>query len=393
MISLKTKMMFAVIGMMGAAVTGGKLHSAKAAPDVAGVSVTTTSTPDGGIQPQSVVDSKGRGHLLYFKGDPAGGDLYYTQFTPGSSSHTPPIRVNSQPRSAGATGTVRTAQIALGKDDRVHVVWNGFGSKDANGYPVAYQAYARLNDTGTAFEPQRNLTTWAKGLDGGGSVAADKAGSVYVFWHAMANAKDESGRAVFVARSSDNGKTFARETQANPEPTGACACCGMKALVDSKGVVYVLYRTAGENVRRDTLLLVSRDRGMTFQAKRLDSWKIRACPMSTYALAENAGRVWAAWENESRIYYGSIDPATLAVSTPITLTGDRLKHPFLASGANGQALLAWTEGTGWQKGGALAWTVLTEANTPIQISKLAGAIPMWGLPTAYPTAKGFVVLH
>ena len=33
--------------------------------------------------------------------------------------------------------------------------------------------YTRLNDTGDAFEPQRNVIQKRVGLDGGGSVAAD----------------------------------------------------------------------------------------------------------------------------------------------------------------------------------------------------------------------------
>lgn len=381
-----------LIALMGLTGAGGMVGRAKAAPDGGTAAVSAAVTPEGGIQPQAAVDSRGRVHVLYFRGEPAGGDLYYTRLTPGSSE-TPPIRVNSEAHSAGAIGTVRAAQIVVGKDDRVHVVWNGLGPKNANGYPAAYQAYTRLNDAGTAFEPQRNLTTWAKGLDGGGSVAADKAGNVYVFWHAMANAKEEAGRAVFLARSSDNGKTFGRETQANPEPTGACACCGMKALADSKGNIYVLYRAAGENVNRDTLLLVSHDKGATFQQTRLDRWKINACPMSTYALAENVGQVWAAWETAGHVYYGSVDPTTLTVSTPRSVAGDKQKHPSLTSGANGQILLAWTEGTGWQQGGALAWTTLSNNKTPAGTSKLAKTIPVWGLPTAYPTADGFIVMH
>ena len=40
--------------------------------------------------------------------------------------------------------------------------------------------YTRLNDQGTAFEPQRNLMLRTFGLDGGGTVAADAAGNVYV---------------------------------------------------------------------------------------------------------------------------------------------------------------------------------------------------------------------
>ena len=33
-------------------------------------------TPDGGIQPQAVMDEQGVIHLVYFKGDPARGDLF-----------------------------------------------------------------------------------------------------------------------------------------------------------------------------------------------------------------------------------------------------------------------------------------------------------------------------
>ena len=44
--------------------------------------------------------------------------------------------------------------------------------------------FTRLNDSGTAFEPERNLIQKAYGLDGGGTLAADDQGHVYVFWHA-----------------------------------------------------------------------------------------------------------------------------------------------------------------------------------------------------------------
>jgi hypothetical protein len=96
--------------------------------------------------------------------------------------------------------------------------------------------YTRLNDVGTAFEPQRNLITAAVVLDGGGSVAADAAGNVYVFWHAPEpGKKGEGNRRVWVAASADEGKTFAAERAASTEPTGACGCCGLRAFADRKG--------------------------------------------------------------------------------------------------------------------------------------------------------------
>ena len=150
--------------------------------------------------------------------------------------------------------------------------------------------YTRLNDKGDAFEPQRNLIQNRPGLDGGGSVAADQEGNVYVAWHAPKDGKGESGRPVhghgpahlkerkghadhhvhdphaghgqahskeahghgeanryvWVARSNDDGHTFAPEIAANAKPTGVCACCGMRIFADAGGRVFILYRGATE---------------------------------------------------------------------------------------------------------------------------------------------------
>ena len=171
--------------------------------------VTLVKTPHGGIQPQSAVSPRsGTIHLIYFKGDPLAGDIFYVHKETGAQEFSKPMRVNSQAGSAIAAGTIRGAQIAVGKDERVHVAWNGSGKalpKAAGGAPMLY---ARLKEAGTAFEPQRSLITWAGGIDGGGSVAADQKGNVYVTWHAMAKAKSEAERAVYLARSRDHGKTF-----------------------------------------------------------------------------------------------------------------------------------------------------------------------------------------
>jgi hypothetical protein len=238
--------------------------------------VTPLRTPDGGIQPQAVMDARGVLHLVYFKGDPGGGDLFYIRRETGKESFSPPIRVNSQPGSAIAVGTIRGAQIALGKAGRVHVAWNGSGRAlpkgPGGGAPMLY---TRLNDAGTSFEPQRNLMQHTRDLDGGGSVAADSAGNVYVAWHAhTAAAQKEQGRRLWVARSTDDGKSFSREAPAFAQPTGACACCGARAFADSGGTVYVLYRSASTNVDRDMYLLVSRDRGDTFRGERIHPWKV-----------------------------------------------------------------------------------------------------------------------
>ena len=89
-------------------------------------------------------------------------------------------------------------------------------------------------------------------LDGGGSVAADQKGNVYVAWHAPEPGKTgEVNRRVWLAVSTDDGETFARERAVFEEATGACGCCGMRAFADGDGTVYLLYRSAKESVHRD----------------------------------------------------------------------------------------------------------------------------------------------
>ncbi len=248
--------------------------------------VTFIRTPGGGIHPQAAVDSHGVVHLIYFKGDPKKGDIFYVRQELGHETFSTPLQVNSEPGSVEIVGTMRGPQLAVGKKGRVHVVWNGRK-------PILY---ARLNDAGTAFEPERTLKTFRSSSDGD-TVAADKDGNVYVAWHALTpGATNEIGRAVYVTRSTDEGKTFQPEAPATSKPTGACGCCGLRAFADSAGAVYILFRAATENVNRNETLLVSPRPGSDFEIAYSHPWKATSCPMSSASLTEGKTGVFAAWE-------------------------------------------------------------------------------------------------
>src|SRR5213082_2870537 len=72
-----------------------------------GQQVKLIATPDDGIQPQAAVDSKGVVHLIYFKGDPKGGDIFYVRRAPGQQQFSKAIPVNTHPHTAMALGTIR----------------------------------------------------------------------------------------------------------------------------------------------------------------------------------------------------------------------------------------------------------------------------------------------
>jgi len=356
--------------------------------------VTLVRTPDGGIQPQAAADRQGVVHLIYYKGDARNGDIFYVRQQPDREEFSKPIRVNTRPGSATAAGTIGGAQLALGRNGRVHVAWNGHAPENGS-HMEAPMLYTRLNDAGTAFEPKRDVITFARGLDGGGSVAADDQGNVYVFWHAPkpGNTNGEAGRAVFVARSTDDGKTFAPEKPAISEPTGACGCCGMKAFADSEGNVFALYRAATEMVNRDETLLISRNRGSDFEIAYTHGWKLTACPMSSAFLSETKTGVLVAAETHGRVFFIRMDAKTGKASSPVS-PDVKAKHPVAVGNAAGEVLLAWTEGTGWGKGGAVAWQVYDGAGNPTSEKGRVEGVPTWSLVAALSKPDGsFVVIY
>ena len=357
-------------------------------------------TPDGGIQPQAVVDDRGTAHLIYYQGEAGGGDVFHVQRAAGAGDFSKPMRVNSQPGSAIAAGTIRGAQLAVGRNGRVHVVWNGgkgAAKVSVGGKDVTPLLYTRWNDAGTAFEAERNIITYAGGLDGGSSVAADAQGNVYVTWHGSApdNQDKEAGRAVFVARSTDEGKTFSREKAATPTKTGACGCCGMRAFADSQGAVYILYRAATDMMGRGETLLISPKPGADFAVAYSHPWKAMMCPMSSATLTESKSGVLAAWETGDNVFFASVDPKTMQVTRPTSpLAGLKRKHPVAVANTKGETLLVWTEGTGWAKGGSVAWQLFDAAGAATGEKGRAPGVPVWSLPTAWARPDGsFVIVY
>lgn len=370
-----------------------------AAQLIASDPVSLVRVPDGGIQPQMATDDAGTVHLLYFKGEASAGDLYYTRRSREDLHFRAPIRVNRRPASAIAMGTIRGGQLAVGERGRVHVAWNGLPPEGGD-HRQAPMLYTRLEASGTAFEPERDVITKARGLDGGGSVAADTRGNVYVVWHApppgSGSEANETDRTVWVAHSRDGGTTFAPERQALNDATGACGCCGLKAFADRRGNLHIAYRGASETGNRDQLLLVSMKHGIDSRIEFRHPWKVTACPMSSASFFQSSDSVLAAWETEGGVYWLSLgsdfSPATKPLSPPGAEPGR--KHPVIASNTRGEVLLAWTEGTGWAKGGEIAWQAFDRAGKPAAIRGRAGELPVWSFAATFVTADDhFVIVY
>ncbi len=353
--------------------------------------VAVVALPTGGIQPQAAVDGNGVIHVVYFTGKPAGGDLYYMKLRADGSGASGPVRVNSIAGSALATGSVRGAQMALGRNGRIHVAWHG-AQPATPGNPLTTPVWYTRSTDGATFDAQRAVSGASQGLDGG-TVAADRSGHVAVAWHALGSSPGEDHRTVYLTRSSDDGATFAAAAPATSAPIGACGCCGLRAAFDRSGVLHVLYRAATGGNHRDTTWLMVQ--GNTSRAPiRVHPWELESCPMSTFALAEAAdGHLEAAWETAQQIYTASLDPATGKVADVSAIPGSGTrKHPSVAVNQAGDRLIAWTEGTGWNRGGTMAWRLTDRYGKELAADANAGPVPVWGLVSAVPLSNGSFVI-
>jgi len=350
------------------------------------VDVTLARVPLGGLQPEVAVDGQGTVHLVFLVGEPSAADVFYARSTDGGRTFSEPVQVNSQPGSAIATGTVRGAQVAVGRAGRVHVVWNG-----SSGVGDMGMFYTRSQSSGTAFEPQRNVMTTTKTLDGGGSIAADVDGRVFVAWHAnlLDGPDGEEDRRVFLARSIDDGATFDTERPVSDPATGVCGCCALR-LTQTSDALQVLYRAATDLVHRDIYSLTSYDQGQSFLSDRLDGWEIGACPMTSSSMAASASGMWRAWETDGEIHVSVAGPAgTVATVVPSGEGESRgRKHPRLASLPDGATLLVWTEGTAWARGGSIAWQVFDSGGQPVGRAGSADGLPVWSFAAAVPRPDG-----
>jgi hypothetical protein len=367
------------------------------------VSVEIVRLPDGAVQPDVVVDEAGVVHIVYLAGEPSAANVFYAQSRDGGTTLSSPIRVNSEEGSAIATGTIRGAQIALGRNGRVHVAWNGSdrarekGPPDPNSKrPGMPMLYARMDLATGKFEPQRNVITQTTNLDGGGSVAADNRGGVFVAWHGGdREGGGEESRRVWIARSRDDGETFAKEAAVSDPRSGVCGCCALRLFADRNANLHLLYRAVSRKTHRDVYSLFSRDRGQTFTGARVQGWEIGACPMTSMSIAEGE-HVLGAWETDGQVYFAALDDTERVAAPAVTDTSEsaRRKHPRIAVNGSGIVLLTWTEGTSWARGGSVAWQAFAADGEPTAIKGLRPGVPVWSFAAVVARRDGrFTIVY
>jgi len=114
------------------------------------------------------------------------------------------------------------------------------------------------------------------------------------------------------------------------------------------------------------------------------------------AFVDGAAAVTGAWETDGNVFLSKIDKKRHRPSIPIAppKTDRGRKHPSLAVNSRGETILAWTEGTGWERGGALAWQVFDAQGNPTETKGRTDGIPVWSFAAVYADASdAFVILY
>jgi hypothetical protein len=86
-----------------------------------------------------------------------------------------------------------------------------------------------------------------------------------------------------------------------------------------------------------------------------------------------------------------VDPKTGKVSEPVSPEG-KGKHPVAIGNAQGEVLLVWTEGTGWNKGGAVAWQIYDKDGKVTGEKSRSDGVPVWSLVSAF-AQTGWQLCH
>lgn len=306
-------------------------------------------------------------------------DVMIARFDSAGTMRGSATRVNTQPGIATAwRGDPPT--VVVTPDGQIHVGWTGRVET-----PTGHAANIYLStssDAGKSFGPPIKVNDDPKpAMHGMHSLAIGAGGLVYMAWLDERNlspmpAKDanmsaktsghhmESNREVFVATSSDGGRSF---TPNRRVATNVCPCCKTSLAVAQDGRLYLSWRQVLPGDFRHISVASSNDAGKTFSPAVIvsdDQWALAGCPVSGASLAvDHDGKLSALWyaagqkgeqgiySSESRDNGRTFAPrhlvaTTFARGTPVFIKSDRQSAAIWEQdqGSNGQVMTAGLAG-------------------------------------------------
>jgi hypothetical protein len=262
----------------------------------------------------------------------------------GGDTFMPPVPVS--PEGGAVNYRSENGPTVLARGMSVYALWQQ--NRPNGGADIVLAAQSRM---GAPFAPPVSVLDKSPedhSFNGFSSMALAPNGDIYVVWlDGRDSAQPEGTFSLYIARSTDKGKSFGKNLRI---ASGACPCCRPAISISDDGKVYVAWRKVFDGDIRDIVVARSDDAGATFSAPVKaadDRWLLHACPDSGPTLKAVNGRVHVAWFSEGSgrsgiRFVSSSDGAQHFSSPQIISTGvTDPNHPTLDVDGNGNALVVF----------------------------------------------------
>jgi hypothetical protein len=310
-----------------------------------------TPPADGQYNPFIVTDNRGGFYLAYVERVKNVSNVMLRHSTDGVN-FSAPVRVNDRAGDA----TVRNEnppKVAVGARGEVYVCWaNERGKWKGN------VRFARSIDGGKTFTPAIAVNSDGAAEPAGHafqSIVVDRRGRVYVVWiDERDKRKEDRGGEIWLAVSTDRGRTFSRDRRIL---TDVCECCRTNLQIDAAGNLYLSYRVVPRSgpMYRDIILACSQDGGKSFAQTVVseDKWDIPGCPVAGPSFSlDTTGRLTTIWfmgggERPGLYYAASIDSGKTFTPRRLLDPQQRMgKRAHTAGFADGRVFVAWDDTDG-----------------------------------------------
>lgn len=244
-------------------------------------------------QPQVAVDAKGAIHVVFGVGD----TVRYIRSDDGGQTFARAVDLPSV--HAMSLGMRRGPRIAATESS---ICVTAIGGKQGKGRDGDVLAMRSVDGGQTWTEAVRVNDAADSAREGLHAMVAGPDGTMCCAWLDLRNRKSE----VMASFSADGGRTWSENVLVYRSPDGnVCECCHPSVALGSQGKVHVLFRNSLAGMR-DMYVASSSDRGKTFgSATKLGrgSWPLDACPMDGGAIAvAEGGRLSTVWRREKAVF-------------------------------------------------------------------------------------------
>lgn len=322
------------------------------ASDVDAAEPVTASAPDGGFYVAWVNHNAN-----------SQSDVMLARYDSEGATSGSPAMVNQQAGVATAwRGDPPSVAVA---GQTVYVLWTA--RVESNGKKGTDLYLSVSYDQGKTFAaPVKVNDDKVPGAHGMHSLAVASDGKIYAAWLDERNISEpepskhagghhmESNRELFVAYSSDGGKTFSANRKV---AENVCPCCKTALVVAPDGTLYAGWRQVLPGNFRHIAVASSSDGAASFSSAVIvsdDKWMLQGCPVSGPSLSADANGtlkvVWyAAGEDAAPgLYFAETRDKGRTFSPRALLMQENVKGTPALAGANGRAVAIWQGAVGQQ---------------------------------------------